>query len=573
VVVNGPELKSYWPSFFLWLTAVVLLGGMALRELWLSKARDLGAWWAANRMETGIVTGLTLAAAAVRLIGLAGTPWPFTGDESALLMQGFRVTEGDIRNMFASGFQGHPTAYFFSLSGLTQVLGDSIFVARLYGATLGIAVVPAVYLLLRRLFDRNVAFAGGAFVVTYHVAVHFSRQDMNNIGDTLVLAVVALLLWRALTSLRPADYVLTGLVAGLGLYVYAGCRVAVPVIAVVCLISLVQRRDTWRAQVSGIVLMSAAYLVAGGPLLYFWFENPHEFSNRIDIVGIYQSGWIYDEIERTGRSEMAILLDQALRSFGAFGFYSDVGPHYRGPMPAIDHLALPFFLLGAAIALVKLRELRYQVLVVLFVIVVVTGGMLTTTPPNVQRVMATVPVSAALIGVGLVTATQAIARRTGPQVFMPLTVLLVSAIAAYNLQYYFLIYAPQDFFSDFNTRIATRAVEYTRSLPPETRVYWLGAPALFASHPTFRYEGAGLRIYEVPEGAGMAARPLEGEGPAVFLIMRHRREERDFIMQACPGGQEGEARHKERRFMFWTYAAPAETHCALPTGPPATPTR
>jgi 4-amino-4-deoxy-L-arabinose transferase-like glycosyltransferase len=561
-LTNGGPLETYWPSFGLWLAGVGLLFVAACWD-WL---RGLPAaflpWLRANRAEVGLVAALTAFTAAVRLIHLASIPWPFTGDESLHLMRALEAVDGNT-NPFASGQYGHPTAYFLTLGGMARAFGETYFVARLFGVILGTAVTPVLYLMLRRLFNREVAFAGTAYMAAYHLMVHFSRQDMNNAGDALILALVALFLWRSLTSLRTQDYLLTGLIAGLGLYLNVGCRLAVPLILAVCLLTLLLRRETWRRQLQGLGWLTAAFLAAAGPLALWWYEHPGEFSNRINVIGVIQSGWLESESAEMGKGDLTLLWQQVRHAFGGFGYYTDQGPHYHGPRALIDQLTLPFFLLGAAVAVLRLRELRWQILVALFAGVVITGGVLTLSPPNAQRLLGTVPASAAFIGVGLVAIAGAASRLVGRRAYLPLIGAAVVLLAAYNLLYYFGEYADGDYYSDYNTRVAIRAVEFAQKLEPGTQVFWYGAPNIYRGHATLTYGMRDYRFFDVLEDDTIDLAPQIRDGPAAFLFMAHRRDDRNTVMALCPGGELATVTNKDGRVMLWTYVAPPGSDCGL----------
>jgi 4-amino-4-deoxy-L-arabinose transferase-like glycosyltransferase len=561
-LTNGPPLRTYWPAFTLWAAGV---GALLLAACW-DWLRGLPAaslpWLRAHRLEVGLVAALTAFTAVVRLVELGSIPAPFTGDESLHLMRAMEAVEGTT-NPFASGQYGHTTAYFLTLGGMARLFGETEFVARLFGVILGTAVTPALFLMLRQLFNREIAFVGTAYMAAYHLMVHFSRQDMNNAGDPLILALLALFLWRSLTGLQTRDYLVTGLVAGLGLYVNVGCRLAVPLILAVCLLTLLLRRRTWRAQLQGLGWLTAAYLAVTGPLALFWYENPDEFSNRISVIGVIQSGWLESEAAETGRSEAALLWQQAKHAFGAFGYYTDQGPHYHGPRALIDQLTLPFFLLGAAIALRRLRELRWQILVASFLGVVLTGGVLTLSPPNAQRLLGTVPASAAFIGLGLVTAAGWTARLLEPRARLPLIAAGVLALAAYNLVYYFDNYATGDYYSDWNTRVAVRAVDFVEQFEPGTQVFWYGAPQVYRHHATLAYGLRDYRFFEVLEGGTLDPPQPAAGGQAVFLFMPHRRVEREAVILLCPGGTDSRLRSDSEGLLLLTYVPPPQSDCAL----------
>lgn len=563
-LVNGPPLSSYWPAFFLWLAAATIPVTVAHRRSLGTWRKGFRSWVAIHLREIAVVTGLTLVAVFLRVINLSQLPWPFSGDEARFFLQGLEVKEGHLSNMFVSGYQGNPNAHFFALRGLMAIFGESILATRLYGVILGALLVPVTYLMLRYLFNRSVALIGASFVIAYHFALHYSRQNMNNIADAVVLSLVLVFLWRSLTYRKASDYLLTGMLSGLGLYVVVESRVAVPIVALACLIAFLQRSGSRFEQLRGIAFLVGGFLLVAGPIALFWYSHPEEFLNRVDDVGVFQSGWLERESEARDTSQASLLWTQVKHNFGAFGYYRDASPFYGAPSSLVDRAALPFFLLGAALALSHLRQLRYQLLLLSFAVIVIGGGVLTVGSPASQRLIGTIPVVVALVAVGVDASARYFARIIRhEQQALAYAVVIVLVLVGYNAYSYFGPYARGDSFSDFNTRIATRGSEFLRSVPPGTPVFWYGAPAVPGSHPSVVYGTRNLPFFEVFEDGSILTTSSPKAGSAAFLFLNDRERERDAVMAACPGGQLETVFYRARDFMYWTYRSLPETNCAL----------
>lgn len=572
-----PPLESYWPTFWLWVLSIAVTLLASLRGSWRRKLRVWSGSLITDRWEALTVLALTAVGLFVRVIDLGTLPSPFQGDEAAWVLQTQRIDSGEIRSMFQSGLQGHPTAYFYLLNAAMSVFGESPFGARMFGAIAGTALIPAVYFMLRKLFDKRVALVGALWVIGYHLAFHYSRWDMNNIGDAVMTSLAILLVWRAVTYGRPADFVIAGLVAALASYIYVGGRVVTLLVLGVVILALILQ-GMRRQHLNGLVLMVGAFLVAAGPLGLFWYEHPDEFMNRTNSVGIIQSGWLDREIAKTGKSAIEILLEQTKLTVGAFGIYSDRTPNYGGPMPLMDGVSLPFFLLGAAIALLRLFEWRYLILASAFGLVLLTGGILTELPPSSQRLLGTIPVSAALIGLGVTRAATAVTSigkkdREGPvfddrsevtrsRLALGISTVVVLVLVAYNLNYYFGTYVRGNYYSDANTRVADAAAKYARNVPPGTPIYWYGAPFIYVGHPTLQYGVQGLPVFDVLDTGRIVPEHRPTSGPVTFLFVAGRSEDRERIISSCPGGRLEEVKAKEGWLLLYAYNSPPSGDCA-----------
>ncbi len=543
VANTQPPPSNYWPLFALWLVAVgAVVAWIASGIRWseLRPAALKERLWP-YRWELVAVAALTVAAATVRTVILTHLPLPFEQDEAALARESLHVLEGQTENMFMSGLQGHATMQYFAQAVFLKVFGINVFAIRLISAVAGTITVPLLYLLLRQLFGRTIALLAAVYLVGYHLHLHFSRVGMENIGDPFLMVSVLYFAWRASRDGKTRDFVLTGLVMGLGLYLSPAARL-VPLIVLALFGYTVLRRPSFlRQAVPGLGLMTLAYGAAALPVGVFWFTHHSHFMDRISVVGIFQSGWI-DQQEAASKSTITILWDQSVHAFGGFWRYSDRSIFYRAPIPLVDRLSLIPFLVGIGYALYKFLDERYFLLLAIFGAVVVTGGVLTLDPPISQRLLGTIPAVVALIAIGIKLIADGFSRwrpNTGPYV----AGVIVAALLATNIHFYFFEYRTGGYSSDLNNRVAAQVVDYGRTLPEETRLFWYGAPRMYLSglgHPAMTFplrDWPRLDVLEDGKVMSNPVVPLTEDAPAVFMFLPHRENEMAALVASCPGGE------------------------------------
>jgi 4-amino-4-deoxy-L-arabinose transferase-like glycosyltransferase len=544
--IKEPEFSNYAGWTVLWLIAIAAVVASALlyeaTPGKLSPPDIARRWLAATGKHGGevqTVCALTGVALLVRLIDLGDLPYPFSGDEAAHALQSDLVHDREITNPFRSGLQGQPNAYYFALAAFTDVFGYSVEGTRTLGVVLGTLTVPVMYLFLRAAFGVRIAVLGAAYLVAYHFALHYSRLDLNNVGEPLVLAVVALFVYRAATRLRPLDFGLTGIAVGLGLYVSAGARIAGPVVIVVLLLSLVTNRQSWQLYLVGLPYLVAGFVVAAMPLGWWWIENPEQFMDRLNVVGIYQSGWLDREMGLTGKSEAQLLWEQVKRAFGAWGYYGDRSNHYGASTPLVDPLSLPFFLLGAGIALRRFWQPRYAIPLAIIAGVTISGGVLTETPPTTQRLLAAVPAAVTFVAVGVDAAARllsSVARRVDVDAGAEAAYVILGGLMAFNFWYYFAEYPDEDAYSDGVTRIAFETSLFVDELPHESRMLFYGDPVAFSGFPVFQFLLEDREMHDVFQD-GRIDPPRSGPAPAVHVFMPHRAAELEALRAMCPDGE------------------------------------
>jgi hypothetical protein len=95
----------------------------------------LAVWWGAwrrrlgtvietlkvNRVEAGLLLVVIFLAFALRTIGLASHPYPWSGDEASIGTEAFRILNGEITNYFDTGWSSQPN-WSFMPTALTEIL-------------------------------------------------------------------------------------------------------------------------------------------------------------------------------------------------------------------------------------------------------------------------------------------------------------------------------------------------------------------------------------------------------------------------------------------------------------------
>lgn len=474
------QRQSYWPPFFLWIASLLLViaaivGPMLAPVL---NRRDLRGLLAVHKWELLLIAMLTLTAAALRITNLSTIPSPFIGDEALLANQAVNVLHGVFKNMFGSDIQGHATMQYFAQAAFLKVLGVNVFSSRLISALAGTITVPLFYIFLRKMFGVIVAAVGACYLLAYHFAVHYSRVGMENIADPLLMVGTLYFVWRATRSGKSRDFALAGLVAGFGLYLSPAGRIVPVVAAAVIGYALIHRPSFIKQAAPGMLMMAGIYLVAAFPIAVHWLTHQSQFMARVNTIGIFQSGWLNERVQTTGEGELRVLWEQVTHSFGAFGYYGDRSQFYLAPATLVDRLSLLPFLIGIAYSIYRFWDERYALLLMVFVAVVGTGGVLTAAPPQSQRLLGTIPAVAAFVAIGVKLVADAASkwrRQAGP-VFMGVAMV---ALVAVNIQYYFGTYRTGGYFGGAGDYISAQVVEYVKTLPKETRVFFYGHDRIY----------------------------------------------------------------------------------------------
>jgi 4-amino-4-deoxy-L-arabinose transferase-like glycosyltransferase len=521
-------------AFGLWFGALILAAGSCLpAHLWRRLRLFFGEFSMVGfvRSEAAALVLLAVLALTLRVFDLGGIPPFVCADEEEMGTEVLRVVRGQRTNMFEAGFEGVPTMVFFSQAAAVHALGVGVAALRLVPAVVGTLAVLATYLALREMFGWGPGLIGAVFMAGYHFHLHFSRTGVANVGDSLLTAVALYLAYRASRGRERSDFAALGLVCGLSLYVYSSTRI-IPLVVVaygIC-VSLFDSRFL-RRSLQNAPLAVWTFLVAALPIGAYFAVRPDVFAGRLTRVGLFQSEWFAHQIQ-LGRTPVQILLDQALHAFGGYVYYPIFSnlTIYNSPPPLVPGLSAIPFLLGFAYAIFHIREKQYLLLLLCLGIPTLFGGVLTVPATSWQRYLATIPAISGCVGIGLWQLSRRIFPHR-PSAATLAALVAVGVLAVQNVRLYFRA-AANDVV--FGRPLPAATVSYVRQLPADTRIYWFGAPDVYANFLPFSLYDRDL--VEVAGSTAQLLRPVQHPSPSVYLFMAHREEELPRLMAKCPGG-------------------------------------
>jgi hypothetical protein len=130
--------------------------------------------------------------------------------------------------------------------------------------------------------------------------------------------------------------------------------------------------------------------------------------------------------------------------------------------------------------------------------------------------------------------------------------LLVVALGASNLRYYFAEYSPLRRYGGENGETATMMGRYLGDQEPGTTAYLFGAPRLYWSFGTMPFLAPDVIGRDVVEL--LTAPPVLDPGsPSVYLFLPERVAELAYVQQALPGGRVLEFRDPAGYLRFVAY--------------------
>jgi len=233
---------------------------------------------------------------------------------------------GEYRIFFLANM-GREGLFFYLAALVAHFAPLSHFSLKLTSALVGIATIPALYLLARRLFNPSVAF-GAAFLLAvnrWHIVL--SRAGFRVILLPLFVILLFHALVRALHSYRLFDFALAGLVLGLGLHAYLPFLLApVAIVTGFALLVLSGRRLHWRSLLPLLAIMFAVALAVYAPLGRFAIEHRQEYLQRMAL----QTRMLKGEAE-TAAISLPAFAENLRRTLLMFNLYGDGNSRFNVP--------------------------------------------------------------------------------------------------------------------------------------------------------------------------------------------------------------------------------------------------
>ena len=467
---RGPEpWLDAWLAFVLSL-AFALAGVHALEGGWsrLMAGARAGGWTLAftpGDVAVWSILGLTLLLAAVlRLYNLHDLPPGLFVDEFSQLAFGMAWVS-DPGNVPVWDPHHDRSSVWSLLLGLNaELFGVSIASGRIVAALSGVAGVLAVFLLAREVMGSAGGLMAAAVQATMRWDVNWSRIGMSNITTVMFSALCMYLLLRGARTGRLLFFALAGFALTGGMWMYSAFYLFPFVVSLTLFCLLVKSAlagEGWKTPVlQGCTLVAASVLAMAPILDYALFVDTETFLKRQAAVTQIRT------LEETWQQ----VSGGFIKHIRMFHFEGDMnGRHNLPGAPMLDSISGVLLIAGALLTMVKWRNIGLLVLVP-WVLVMMLPAIMTLgfEHPQSLRSIVVLPAITLMIALPLSLAWNLLARLpVWWAVWIPRLgiVLILAAIAAVNVHFYFVVMAnDSDVYASFDTHATVVAWDVRESL-------------------------------------------------------------------------------------------------------------
>jgi hypothetical protein len=549
--------ENYWAALALWIVSLALYLAALVPAIRSVRARG----GRPGRMFLILASITVLFAFAVRFYELGRVPVVMGNDEADVGRQTIAVLEGRLANMFKT-HGGYGTLEFFAMAIPVRLWGPTRFALRFLSAVGGWLAIPLLLVFARRMFGSQVALVSAALLAVSHLAVQFSRVSITaSTFDPLLASLGLYLVYRSLQTRSLFTWGLAGLALGITIYGYVGARVIPPVAALFIASLAVVNRPMLRGNWRGILVLATGAFLCMAPMLPWILRNPNGFNDRLNQVGVLQSGYLLRAAAFRGVPAWQIAWEQFRDALLNFNFYN-VGMFYEANVPMLGPLTAPLFVLGVVYSLTRWRDTRILLLNLWFWIPLLVGQVMMIYPAGAAyRTLSLLPPVCIMAAMALIKlADMAVPRLQRRQAWVTAAVAIALVFeGGWNTHYYFGVWALRYRYSDFSTQAASLIADYMHELGPEYQTYVLSTFNFQAKGwAAMDYIAKGQRHVDI-EGALPAALPAVWPGQrTAFIFAPQRAGELPIVESAFPGGQSAE-HYLGDTLYFVTYELPGHS--------------
>lgn len=495
------------------------------------------------KKEKLLVILVLLLAVALRISFLEKIPYRVDGDASRFALDGLKAWQ-DNWPLFGTGWYGHTNLLFYIIGGFLKIFGNNLVGLRLFSVLGGILGVLATYLFAKEFFNGKIALWTSLFLAVCPFHLVFSRVGTEVIWMTFFAPIT--LYFLAKRTLKAAFF--AGIFVGLAQYFYPGARL-IPILTIGFLAILFLNRQIKLKQALILLFFCLiGFLIVYAPMIGYYWQHPENYWARVNIVGVFQSGWLENGLE--AKSLPQVLFRQIINSFLVFHFPVKGTPFWFVRTPYLDPLAIFLFTLGLVMGIWRTRRWQFQFLCFYLLVGIFFGGALTISSPTPSRYVILFPLIACFIAVG----TNRIDEFLRKEVLRRTAVSILATALITTSFYSYWLHETKDVWNyDLNTQVATYAGRYLKTVSRDYKIYFVGNDYLYYNAaPSLPF----LTGKEGKDLFGSMNEVIKKAKPNVrtfFIVIPARESELVPLQTNLPYGKTTAFYNPRGDFLFWLF--------------------
>ncbi|MEK7519338.1 MAG: glycosyltransferase family 39 protein [Patescibacteria group bacterium] len=407
--------------------------------------------------------------------------WP---DETAYANDALESLETGSFKIFYPDNHGREGLFMWILAFSFSLFGVSILSFKIIPATIGVLTVLGQYLLCLEIFRflnleekkvKLIALLSSFFIAISFWHINFSRIGFRAILTPLILVFSFYFFFRASRTKKLLDFILSGLIFGLGFYTYISFRLAVIVIAFLLIFwfFVALKRNWQKKYIVSALFLSLAIIFIALPIGIYFLNHPQDFISRSIGVSIFEE-----------KNPLKLFVKNLGIHLLMFNFRGDVNlRHNLSGFPQLSPLAGIFFLIGIIWCFYqiiyfknnqinKIERMGVSLFLLIWFLSLLLPSVLTTEGiPHALRPIGVIPVSYIFSGLGAYLFYEWIKGKIKVPLLNSLSFLLLILMLISSFVMYFLVWAKNPKLEDAFTIKFFDVGKELNNIPEKTRKY------------------------------------------------------------------------------------------------------
>jgi hypothetical protein len=307
-------------------------------------------------MVWGGMLAILIAAFALRSYHIDTIPSSIYPDEAQNGVDGQLANASGNYKLFYPTNNGRE-GLFINLQAMSiKYIGNTVFGLKIWSIIFGTLTVLGIFFLTSELLQNQVAGLVGAYFTAFaYWAINFSRIGFRAVMLPFILSWAFYFLFKGLRTRKYSDFIIAGLIYGLGLHTYTAFR-ASPLILIVLFIilAIVKKgfiKDYWRQT---LVFAVAMFIAAAPMLMDFFVWNPQDYTSRTKEISVLNPAVNH------GHLALALVRTVGL-SLAKYNFWGDQNMRQNyAPYPILNPLTGIAFLVGLIYITLQFFRLLYR---------------------------------------------------------------------------------------------------------------------------------------------------------------------------------------------------------------------
>ena len=535
LLFENARVTNYIPVVTMWFFAgICYAAGFIRNQFSGSKFRE---WFKLHHYELLGIGLLTLLGIFLRFYRLGDLPRVVNGDEGRVGIAALSTNTYPYVNPYAL-WENFGALYLQGINLFLNFFGVNPFSLRLIAAIGGSIAIPAVYLLARQVSGHRIAMIAASLLLMSHTQIHFSRTvAVAYIQGTWLIPLELYFLLSGIMKKSSWRAALGGMILAIHFSVYLDAQIMTALILVYLLIAFVFLRSWLKPALQQVAVFWTGFAVMILPEFAYVWEHPAEFFNRLSKDGMFQTGWLAQEMANTHSTIFEILAQRIVHTFLSLIYYPSFD-FYGTSSPVLSLLTAILFLLGLGIMLRKTRLPGFLLLNGYFWSGILSVAIFSLpASADTYRVLIVLPVALIMAAVGLDSLLDALglgwtqARAT----YMSAVLIILVSIFAVNYWTYYVDFVTRCKYGtdDGPTRFASYLGNTARGIDRFTDIYLLSDPIYFqGSHQSVDFLSNKRKINNIADPVDtLQVRPGE-----VIIASPNRLDELKTWAENHPGG-------------------------------------